>query len=271
VDQLFTPTIGKPHKVTGNRYRVAINMGTGPDGKRRRVSITRRTRKAALEAAQEKVDEIKSGVKIDGPRTTVADWLDYWHGTVLPLRKLRPNSLRSYRTALDNSITPYIGTIQLGRLTSVHVREMHKALEKKGLAVATSRLAHIALNKALDDAVKDGMIARNPAAHVDQPSGDSEERPALTIPQVRQLLTSCDEAGDPLTVRYMMALITGARQGEVLGLTWDRVDFENQLVDLSWAMVDVGYVHGCGLAPGGGCPGLTPGTCPKRTLRVPRG
>ena len=266
MDQLFTPTIGKPHKVTGSRYRVAINMGTGPDGKRRRVSVTRRTRKAALEAAQEKVDEIKSGVKIDGPRTTVSDWLDYWHGTVLPLRKLRPNSLRSYRTALDNSIVPYIGTIQLGRLTPVHVREMHKELEKKGLAVATSRLAHITLDKALDDAVQAGMIAKTPAEHVDPPSGDSEERPALTIPQVRQLLNSCDQAGDSLAVRYMMALITGARQGEVLGLTWDRVDFENATLDVSWAMVDVGYAHGCDDKAG-----HTQSQCPQRLLNIPRG
>ena len=269
MDQLFTPTIGKPHKVTGNRYRVAINMGTGPDGKRRRVSVTRRTRKAALEAAQEKVDEIKSGVKIDGPRTTVIDWLDYWHSHVLTLRKLRPNSLRSYKTQIDNSIVPHLGDIQLGRLTAVHVREMHASLAKQGLAVSTTALAHIVLNKALDDAVKDGMIAKNPAEHVDQPSGDREERPALTIPQVRQLLKSCDEAEDPLTVRYMMALITGARQGEVLGLTWDRVDFENRTINLAMAMVNVGYMHGCGLVAG--CPGLTAATCPSRRPKVPRG
>jgi integrase len=248
------------------RYRVTINLGSGPDGKRRKVTVTRKTKRAAVQAAQEKLDDINAGVRVDGGKTTVAGWLDYWYTNIIPLRRLRPNTLSVYKARITHSILPTLGTIQLGRLTPAHVRDMHADLARRGLSISTARLAHVVLNKALDDAVAEGLIARNPAATVDQPRGDTEERPALDVLQARHLIATAIDAQDPMAARWAAALLLGARQGELLGLTWDRVDFDAGTIDLAWALVAVGHTHGCATP----C-GRPPRSCPSKQLKVPRG
>ncbi|SLG39529.1 Putative phage integrase [Mycobacteroides abscessus subsp. abscessus] len=269
---LKDPTPSKPYKMADGRWGVAINCGTDPaTGRRRRPIVTAKTRKEAVDKAKAKAEAIRSGVKLDGGKTTVSDWLDYWFEQVVPLRGLRPTTVRSYRTRADQTIRPALGSIQLAGLTAAHIRQMHAEIARAGQSIATARLTHTVLAKALDDAVAEQMIATNAAKVVDKPQGARTLRPALTADQAAHLIRTCEAAGDPMTYRWAAAILTGARQGEILGLTWDRVDFERKRIDLSWSLVNVGYVHGCPGAPSSPSCGATAATCPAKQLNTPRG
>lgn len=270
-----TITTGKPYRrKSDNLWVVPINLGTGADGKRKRVTVARKLQRDAVAAAKEKVAELESGVIHGGGKTTVEAWLEYWLKHIVGQRKYSPNTVQSYRARVA-SIVPELGRARLDRLTARHIREMHTAHARAGLAVSTSALVHTVLEQALDDAVKEGLIGKNPAEAVEKPTGDAELRPALTAEQSRHLIQTCLEANDRMTWRFSLALLTGLRQGEALGLTWDRVDFDAGTIDLSWALIAARQLHGCTDDPDGpptcGAAKNRPRDCPQVHLAVPRG
>lgn len=254
---------------------VPIYCGTGGDGKPRRKTVARKNRNQAILAARERVKELQEGVTGSARTMTLAQWLDYWIADVLPSRGLRPNTLRNYARLANNQIRPIIGGYKLADVGPAQVREMHAAHAKQGLSVKTAQQAHVILSMSLQDAMKDNVLSKNPARTVGKPKGETEPRDALTSDQAYALLQSAVDNKDPFASRWAAALILGARQGELLGLTWDRVDFETNKIDLSWALVSVGHEHGCLSAPNGdpGCgnPLGTPRLCPQKRPAIPRG
>jgi integrase len=212
---------------------------------------------------------------------TVAAWLDRWIEEIATPRN-KPRTVSGYRTTIRRHIAPHIGRIRLDDLAPHHVRSMHRALERQGLAGATVLKAHRVLAKALLDAQREGLLDRNVAdkAHTDAPRGAGPEQSVLTVEQAKVLLSSV--LSDRLGSRWCAALMTGARQGELLGLTWDRVDLAPApgmlgTIDLAWQLQRIPFRHGCYRDPSRLTPGVfpcgrvRPGDCPERTLAVPAG
>ena len=127
------------------------------------------------------------------------------------------------------------------------------------------------LQAALKSAVREGMIVRNVAEIAEKPDYTPEEREPLTFDQAKQLLTVSEKLRDPLLSRWVAALFLGARQGELLGLQWSRVDLDNGVVDLAWQLQQLQQVHGCTtdsvpVGQAGPCGRKRPGYCPQRRL-----
>ncbi|NKZ84589.1 tyrosine-type recombinase/integrase [Rhodococcus hoagii] len=273
------PTLGKAYKrASDGLWVVPISLGTGPDGKRRRVTVARKLKRDANAAAQDKLTELQNGTVVKGGPTTVEAWMNYWLENVAAARGLTPNTLRSYRSRVKNSIVPTIGHLQLAKLEPLHVRRMHTELAARGLSIGTARLVHVVLSQALDDAVADDLLAKNPTARIALPRNDADADdglPPLDLEQARHLIETSYRAGDPMWLRYAVALLTGQRQGEVIGLQADRINFADGYLDLSWALVSAGQVHGCGDTRAGepscGHPRNRPRLCPAVRLNVARG
>ncbi|WP_037162717.1 tyrosine-type recombinase/integrase [Rhodococcoides fascians] len=269
-------TAGKPYKRTSdNLWVVPIYLPPGGDGKRTRKTVARKNRNLAIKAAQLRVRELQDiSVTVD-PKMTLTKWLDHWTEKIIPTRGLRPNTVGIYEQMIRNQIKPTIGGYKLIKLGPTQVREMHAKLLDQGLSLSTAKLAHTVLQVALDDAEKDEILARNPAKIVGKPKGDTESRGSLTIEQAHHMIETAVTVGDPMAARWALALITGARQGECIGLEWNRVDFDNNEIDLSWAMSSIGEVHGClttaaGL-PSCGAPIDRPSACDQRRPNITRG
>jgi len=115
--------------------------------------------------------------------------------------------------------------VKLKDLTPVHVRGLYREKLQAGLSPRTVQYIHVTLHKALKQAVQDGLIPRNATEAVKAPQVRRQEISPLSAEQVKVLLeTAC---GDRLEALSVLAIHTGLRQGELLGLKWEDVDLES--------------------------------------------
>jgi integrase len=194
---------------------------------RRKVA---RSRAEAKEHLAELLDEY--GVKTS--RTTVGDWLRSW--LTGASRSLKASTVQTYEIAIRRQIVPSIGHVQLGRLTPSHVErllgELALTMSPKG---ARNVLAVLA--RALTVAERQGLVHRNVARLVDRPRVARREVAALTVDDVRRILATV--AGERLEALYVMALATGLRQAELLGLRWTDWDREAGTIRVAYALARI--------------------------------
>jgi integrase len=110
-------------------------------------------------------------------------------------------------------------------LTPAHVQGLYRAKLDEGLAPKTVKYIHTTLHRALKQAVRWGLVPRNAAAGVDPPRVRTPEMRPLSPMQARTLLNAA--SGDRLEALYVLAITTGMRQGELLGLKWEDVDLKS--------------------------------------------
>ncbi|WP_044109730.1 tyrosine-type recombinase/integrase [Mycobacterium canetti] len=239
----------------------------GPDGKRRYRYVSSRSFDVAAEKLRTLRHDVAEGrIAVTG-NTTVAMWLDRWL-TEIHADKIRPTTRRDYQTAITLHISPVIGSKRLDNLTPQHVRQMHAAVGKRRAAVK----AHVILQRALKDAVREGMITRNVAEMVDPPRYKRARRTSLSVDVAKRIIATAYASRDESqATRWAAAFLTGARQSELLGLRWSYVDLDNGYADISWQLQQLTQVHGCGEKTDAGwpCGKKRPGWCPKRHWDLP--
>jgi len=114
--------------------------------------------------------------------------------------------------------------MKLKGLTPTHVRSLYRKKLDSGLAPGSVNYIHVTLHKALEQAVLDGLVPRNVSEGVKAPKVDREEVRPLSPTQIRTLLSAA--RGDRLEKLYVLAIHTGLRQGELLGLKWTDVHLD---------------------------------------------
>lgn len=238
-----------------------VELPPGPDGKRRQKTVSSKSfDKASAKLRKLRGDVEEGRIAVTG-QTTVEAWLERWL-TEIHADKIDPTTKRDYQTAIRLHINPTIGKKRLDKLTTQHVRDMHKAIGKRRAA----EKAHVVLQKALKDAIREQMITRNVAEQVDKPKYAKGKRTAMALPLAKHVIDTayrhCDESE---ATRWAAAFLTGARQAELLGLRWDYVDLQARSMDISWQLQQLSQVHGCG----GTCGRVRPGWCPQRKWDFP--
>lgn len=232
------------------------------DGKRKRVTIygkTRRSIELQLKALGRQLDEHGDLPTSD---TTLEKWLTYWLDHIA-VRRLKPNTYRTYKTSIEQYIVPAIGKKKVSKLTAAHIREMHDyIIDTKRKSPTTAHNAHRVLSVALNDGVRDNRLPRNMAGIVTAPTKADSERASMSPKDAIKLLR--EAADDRLGTRWLTALLTGMRQGERLGMRWSFLDLETGSVDIAWALSRVPYKHGCD-----GCGKKRAASCPDRELGIP--
>lgn len=215
------------------------------DGKpvRRKVSAT--TSSAAAAKLREKRAEYADiALPVVGKPMTVERWMKHWLTQVAP-RRVRPTTLASYTSKVEQYINPLIGHHRLDQLTADHIEAAWdhlltvgnpKADKPTPLAPASVRQAHRILSRALKVAVQRDRLRRNPADgnSMDAPSVPDTEMKVLDVVQVRKVLDAAK--GDRMEARWVIALALGLRQGEALGLRWIDVDLDDGVLRVRQAM-----------------------------------
>jgi integrase len=170
------------------------------------------------------------GIVFDAESLKVGEWLDSWlSDCVRPLvnaGKMAHSTYVRYRGIVDNDLKPALGRRKLKDVTRAEVRKLYAA-KGETLSPRSVDYIHVTLQKALSQAVKDDLIFRN-VAEGERPRSSRERRSdgvkALSPIQARALLDAA--RGTRNEALYIVALHTGLRQGELLGLKWSDVDLD---------------------------------------------
>jgi integrase len=203
-----------------------------------------KTRAAVAEKLTKAMADRNGGLIFDAGNLTVGEYLDSWlsdsvRGTV------RPSTFERHEGIIRLHIKPSLGRVGLKKLTPAHVRGLHREKLDACLAPATVRKIHSTLHKALSQAVSDGIVPRN-AADVKAPRPTPEEMRPLSETEVRTFLDVARESGDRFEALYVLAITTGLRRGELLGLRWDDVTMERSTLRVGRALVREGGRHTLG-------------------------
>jgi integrase len=248
---------GTIRKRADGRWMAQLMVGYKPDGARDIRSVYGKTRgecQKKLDDLRRRRDEGLLGDPGAGKETVEAfllRWLEAIQGT------RRDSTLYRYRVLVHTHLIPAIGKLRLADLKPQHLvalyaqarktgkrvkvkdedrpsdstpkrgRKARTREERTGLSPRTVKYLHTTLKLALDMAVKWGAVPRNVARAVDAPRVPKVRVQAMHPAEVSKLLTSSTEAGDRLGALWTVAVYSGAREGELLGLTWGDVDFDH--------------------------------------------
>jgi integrase len=207
------------YRADKDRWVGSINLGW-QNGRRVRRSYYGKTRREVQERLQRALREAQDGVQPGLRRETVAAYLAAWLEAVEPT--VRPSTLRRYHQLVRYQLIPNLGRTPLSRLTPGDVEAMLRKLSADGLSDRTVHHARAVLRTALARAVRHGLVARNAAALAQGPRVEHREVRALSPDEVRRFLTAV--RGHRHEALFTVAVATGMRQGELLGLRWSDVD-----------------------------------------------
>jgi integrase len=195
------------------------------DGKKHRKYLYARTEKLVRDKLKDAIRDRDRGLLVLHT-VTVDSWMTLWLDG--QERKLKPQTMRSYREKARNYIVPQLGRHKLTSLRAQHVEAMYDKMRDDGRAEATVRQVHAILRRALKDAVRRDRLAVSPMEKVDPPGTEKNQRAQFTTDQARQVLAAAKD-----DARWWLALFYGMRQGECLGLDWGHVDLTRHTLTIA--------------------------------------
>lgn len=222
-------------------------------GKRRKTSKNGFATKAAADRwLADTLAKMHRGEYVEPTKENVSAYLLRWLPTA-EARGLRPSTLVGYRLMIEKQIIPRLGAVPLQRLTPADINAMYVELltnghrqREGGLSPRTVRYIHTILRKALADAVRWGIVARNAADSADPPSTRSSEiaaRKSRTFWNENEVeLFLAKAKTHRLHAAFHLATTTGMRRGEVLGLRWRDIDLDGQRLRVEQTLIAPKYV-----------------------------
>jgi integrase len=175
------------------------------------------------------ISDREGGLAFDAKNLMLGEYLDLWLEDSVK-DTVRLTTYQGYERIVRLHIKPTLGRVKLDILTPAHLRGLYRDRLEAGLAPRMVQLVHTTLHKALKQAVADGLVPRNVAGAVKAPQPPGKETKPLAPEQARALLKAARE--DRLETLYVLAVTTGMRQGEFLGLKWDDVDLETGTIQV---------------------------------------
>jgi len=157
-------------------------------------------------------------------RQTIGQYIATWLETIKPT--VRPRTWARYTELMNLHAVPALGTTPLTKLTAQQVQRLYSAKLAEGLSSTTVHHLHAVLHRALDQAERLGLVGRNVSELANVPRMAEHELHVLDGEQARSLLTAAQ--GSRLEALYVLAISTGLRQGELLGLRWSDVDCDRR-------------------------------------------
>ena len=204
------------HRQDG-RWAASITLENG-----KRKTLYGKTRKEVQEKLKIALREQQQGMLVTTPQQTVKQFLEDWLENTHK-HDIRPRSYERYEQIIRLHIIPHLGKTALQNLTPQQLKKLYADKLKEGLSAITVAAIHNLLHRALDDAVKWDVLARNVCEKVSPPRKVRKEITPLNVEQIHQLLEAA--RGHPQEALFVLALHTGMRRGELLGLKWQDINF----------------------------------------------
>lgn len=241
---------------TNGRWEARLTYVDDETGETKRVSFYGATARAVRAEMKKARDRLDAGAPVKDASTTVGDWLAHWRATTLAVSDRKESTRALYTTLSRQHLDPPpFGAISLDKLRPSDIEALILRLRAKtkpgpknadgepgapvrALSDSTIRSTYTVLRSALDGAVRDGLLARNPAAQVRRPGVERQEARHLDADDVTAVLRAAESS------RYYPALVliaaTGLRKGEALALSWDALDLDAGTLRVSATISRVG-------------------------------
>ncbi|MGG0753745.1 tyrosine-type recombinase/integrase [Brevibacillus laterosporus] len=218
----------------GNKWSFAITLGTDPKtGKRKQKTVSGfNTQKEAEKACNEMINQLYKGTYIESTNTTLKDFIAEWLETHAK-QMIRLNTYENYSRAVHKRIIPGLGHHQLQKLSPLHVQKFYGDLLDEGLSPKYITYIHAILRKALSLAVRWELVTKNSAELANPPRISREIRATWDLDQTNKFLQSAKVDSIQYYIIYLLALYTGMRRGEILGLRWKDVDLSEGKISVA--------------------------------------
>ena len=192
--------------------------------------------------ARAELDRILHNQKNDAgskePEITLNEHLDRWFSQFAD-NHYAPNTFVNYLGIINYDVRPTIGPVKMSELKPEHIQKVLNGMKVRGVCSNTRRRLYSVLSTALDCAVQWGTLDENPAVHVQIPRREPKEMRALTREEARAFLAITDKGR--WAEYFRTSINTGMRPGELAGLRWGDIDFENLIISVQRSLVWNGF------------------------------
>jgi integrase len=213
--------------------RWLIRVYLGRDHKTYKRNYHNRTIHGSMRDAQEyltrKPRERDLGRDLEGAKITLNEYLDRWLGAAV-VPRVRLKTFQDYRGRLRRYVRPVLGERVLAGLRPLDLQAVYQQMTERGLSARTIRYAHVLIKCAMQQAVRWRLLLENPADGLKVPQQVRNEIRSLTVEQARALLKAAE--GTKYGPVLAVALTTGMRPSEYLGLKWKDIDWARQTVSV---------------------------------------
>ncbi|MCD5402021.1 site-specific integrase [candidate division NPL-UPA2 bacterium] len=236
----------------GNLWYVVLELERDQEGKRVQKTLSvraelglskRATKRQAEELLIQKLKELQDGTYFEPTEITLADFLEKWLDNYAS-GNVKQKTLDSYKNTIYNHIIPEIGPIHLKKLRPLHVQSLLSSKQKTGradgkeggLSNTSIRYIHVIIKLALSHAVKWELVPRNIADMVLSPKIQNAQIQYWTKEETRKFLKTIKE--HRLYPLYLLAITTGMRRGEILGLRWQDINLKKDIVRINQTLLN---------------------------------
>lgn len=224
----------------GNGFEVRVYVGIDPGSGKKKFATkyvgigvrpdapdyaTKKIRaeKEARRIESQMLHQVETNTYVPPAKQTVGEYLGEWlEKSARP--NVKPGSYRRYEEIVRLTLRPHLGAVRLDKLTPQHVAGMLSELHDQGASARGRQYAYRTLHRALEVAVRWGLVGRNVCDAVEPPRTEEKTPVGLSESQVEALLQAAKE--DRLYPLFLTAVHTGMRKGGLLGLRWEDVDLD---------------------------------------------
>jgi len=192
----------------------------------RRLTKYGKSQKEVRQWIKEMLAKIDGGLTYEGTEITLERFVELWLGGKELAR--RPKTVLQYRQITTQHILPTLGKMRLQEIRPAHIKQLYTFKKSEGRGDRTVQLVHTTLYNVFKQAVREGILGRNPVEAVERPKVEQAEMQTLNEEQARQFLIAA--VGSTFEAVYYLALTTGMREGELLGLKWSDLDWNKSVL-----------------------------------------
>ena len=226
---------GLVRKRADGRWEGRIVVGHKEDGCPIFRSVFARTQKEVMRKLHSQIETYRDVELTEESNMTLGEWMDKWLGDYMALT-IRESTMDSYQTMTKHYIKPYLGDEKIGSITTADIQQLYNWLRENGrvnehyekgntLSDSMIRSIHMMLHQAMDAAVRERLIVKNPTEGTVIPKNNYPPKQILTEEQLERFLEVVRQ--DPVWSDFFYTeLTTGMRLGEICGLKWQ--DFEEK-------------------------------------------
>lgn len=226
----------------GNKWKGAITYGKKSNGAPKRKYFRADTEREIIKQMKAFNASLHNGTFVEPSNTTVGEWLKQW-AELYKKDRISNKNLDSIMYHINEHIIPAIGHIKLQNLSTKMIQEMYNQKHNSGkldgtggLSPKTIKHLHETLRMALNKAVSEGYINKNPALECELKYKDNTEKKKFYTADEQARITEVINPENTTELLILTAMQTGLRKGEIIVLTWDDIDFDGLSIKVNKAL-----------------------------------